>query len=366
MAVLKNSKTGKWEVRTRYRDFTGAKKQKTKRGFDLKREAEAWERDFHLRQADDLSMKFQDFMGLYRADIQTRIRRSTYETKDHVLRTKIEPYFKDRKMNEITAADVIKWQAQIQNTENRFGGKYSSSYLKTIHNQLSAIFNHAVKYYGLRRNPARDAGNMGVGEIREMDFWTLEEYLKFSEAIADKPHSYMAFQVLYWTGMREAEMLALTPEDIDFEKKTIRINKQFHHRNGEDIISEPKTRKGKRTVVMPDFLAEELKNYLEHIYHIDPDERLFKMSKSGLGHEMDRGSKLAGIKRIRPHDLRHSHVSLLIDRGFSALAIGERVGHEAENITYRYAHLFPTVQSDMAKQLDKDLKEAFDVKKTNG
>jgi integrase len=76
---------------------------------------------------------------------------------------------------------------------------------------------------------------------------------------------------------------------------------------------------------------------------------------------MDRGVKACGVKRIRIHDLRHSHVSLLINMGFSALAIGNRVGHESEKITYRYAHLFPSVQDDMAEALDEEWKEGFDV-----
>lgn len=78
---------------------------------------------------------------------------------------------------------------------------------------------------------------------------------------------------------------------------------------------------------------------------------------------MDRGVKVCGVKRIRIHDLRHSHVSLLINMGFSALAIGNRVGHESEKITYRYAHLFPSVQDDMAEALDEEWKEGFDVSK---
>lgn len=85
--------------------------------------------------------------------------------------------------------------------------------------------------------------------------------------------------------------------------------------------------------------------------------------KSYLHHEMDRGAKLAGVKRIRIHGLRHSHISLLINLGFSALAIGERVGHEAVDITYRYAHLFPTVQTDMAAQLETEREALVDVRK---
>lgn len=78
---------------------------------------------------------------------------------------------------------------------------------------------------------------------------------------------------------------------------------------------------------------------------------------------MDRGCKESGVKRIRVHDLRHSHVSLLINMGFTALAIGKRIGHSAEKITYRYAHLFPSVQNDMADRLDQErMDEDFENK----
>ena len=81
-------------------------------------------------------------------------------------------------------------------------------------------------------------------------------------------------------------------------------------------------------------------------------ERLFAVTKHFLAHEMERGCKASGVKRIRIHDIRHSHVSLLIEMDFSALAIAERMGHEAVDITYRYAHLFPTKQDEMAAALD--------------
>ena len=104
---------------------------------------------------------------------------------------------------------------------------------------------------------------------------------------------------------------------------------------------------------MPDFLCEEMQEYLHSLYKVQKNERIFPVTKSYLLHEMDRGSREAGVKRIRIHDIRHSHVSLLIDMGFSAVAIANRVGHESIDITFRYAHLFPSRQHEMAEQLSK-------------
>ena len=81
-------------------------------------------------------------------------------------------------------------------------------------------------------------------------------------------------------------------------------------------------------------------------------DRIFLVTKSFLHHEMERGCKLSGVKKIRIHDLRHSHISHLIDLGFSAVAIADRVGHESIDITYRYSHLFPSKQVAMADRLD--------------
>ena len=106
---------------------------------------------------------------------------------------------------------------------DKSGEAYSPVYLKTLHNQLSAIFNHAVKFYGLKDNPAAKVGNMGKAKAREMLFWTQEEYKKFSEEMMDKPVSFYAFEMLYWCGIREGELLALTPADFDFERQTVTI-----------------------------------------------------------------------------------------------------------------------------------------------
>ena len=152
----------------------------------------------------------------------------------------------------------------------------------------------------------------------------------------DKPVSFYAFEMLYWCGIRLGELLALTPEDFDFQNRKLRINKSYQRIKGKDVITDPKTKKSNRTIEMPDFLCEEMQDYLRMLYDQKSDERIFTISKSYLHHEMDRGVKETGLKRIRIHDLRHSHVSLLIELGFSAVAIADRVGHESIEITYRY------------------------------
>ena len=184
-----------------------------------------------------------------------------------------------------------------------------------------------------------------------MMFWTKEQYLKFAEVMMDKPQSFYAFEMLYWCGIREGELLALTPADFDFEKGTVSISKSYQRLNGQDLITTPKTEKSNRVITMPQFLTDEIQDYLKMLYGIGLDDRMFTVTKSYLHREMDRGAKEAGVPRIRIHDIRHSAVSLLIDMGFSATAIADRVGHESIDITYNYAHLFPSKQTEMADKL---------------
>ena len=345
---------GTYFVSFYYEDFRGVKKRKMKRGFARRRDALDWERRFLLQSTADLSMKFSDFVEIYRNDKQMRIRESTWESKNNMIDLKILPYFKDRPINAIEPKDIIAWQNEIMNLKKSNGEPYSTTYLKSIHSQLSAIFNHAVRYYRLQKNPAEIVGNMGKDSHKEMLFWTKDEYLKFAKVVMDKPTSYYAFEVLYWCGIRLGELLALTASDFNFERQTLTINKSLQNIKGNIIITPPKTPKSNRTIKIPQFLVDEMQDYIKSLYGLEPDDRIFPISKAYLHHEMNRGAKAAGVKRIRIHDLRHSHVSLLIEMGFSAVAIAERVGHESIDITYRYAHLFPTKQTEMANRLNSE------------
>ena len=308
MPVFKNEDNGTWYVMARYVNWKGERKQKCKRGFATKREAQEWERMFKLQTSSDLDMSFEAFTELYINDVKNRLKENTWLTKEHIIRTKILPYFGKLKISEISTKEIIAWQNEMLAYRDEKKKPYSQTYLKTLHNQLSAIFNHAVRYYELRSNPAAKVGNMGSEEHKEMLFWTKEEYKKFSFEMMDKPVSFYAFEMLYWCGIREGELLALTPADFNFDKETVTINKSYQRLKGQDVITSPKTKKSNRTIKMPQFLCEEMKEYLGMIYGLKKKDRIFTVTKSYLHHEMDRGAKAAGVKRIRIHDLRHPYV----------------------------------------------------------
>lgn len=359
MGVYKEGKN--WKVQVYYKDWQGNRKRKQKRGFRTKGEAKEWERDFLQQQSQGVDIEFGNFLEIYYKDMDVRLRENTMYTKRYIIDLKIKPYFEKKILSEITVADVRAWQNELLTYKDKNGKGYSPTYLKTVNCQLTAIFNYAMRYYNLQDNPCRKAGAIGKSKGEPKDFWMQEEFNAFLETVSDKPETRMAFLLLYWTGMRIGELLALTPADFNFETHTLRINKSYQRLHREDVITPPKTLKSNRTIKMPQFLCDEMQDYLKMLYEPKEDERIFMISKSYLHHEMDRGAKASGVKRIRVHDLRHSHVSLLINMGFTVLAIADRMGHESIDITYRYAHLFPSEQIQMAEQLDIERME-----KSNG
>ena len=102
---------------------------------------------------------------------------------------------------------------------------------------------------------------------------------------------------------------------------------------------------------MPDFCTDKMKGYLESL-QLGENDRIFPLTKSYLHHEIRRGCAASGVKHIGIHGIRHSHISLLIDMGFSAVAIADRVGHGSIDITHRYAHVFPFTQVEVASKLN--------------
>lgn len=353
MAVYKDSKTNKWTCYVRYEDWQGVRKAKKKEGFKTRREAVEFEHNFIALKTKDINMGFSTFIDSYLDDIKPQLKLTTLETKMAIIEAHIRPYFANKALCDITVTDILQWQNEHLNMRDSNDRAYSPTYLRTIQNQLSAIFNHACRFYDLPSNPCNKLKKMGRTKSKEMLFWTQDEYTKFSEAIKDKPMSYYAFQILYWTGIRCGELLALERADIDLEKRLLRVDKNYQVVKGKASITTPKTEKSNRTIDLPDFLCRELEDYFGMLYKIESRTRLFQVTKSYLHHEMDRGSARAGVKRIRIHDLRHSSCALMIELGYSPVQIAERLGHESVTITERYSHLYPSVQKKIADSMNQ-------------
>ena len=263
MAVYKDKNKSTWYVSKRYTDWDGSKKRLFKRGFQTKREALEYELSFVSKISDNQKMLFKDFIPIYYEDLEKRVRKNTMITKKNIIEIKIRPYFDELRLCDITPKEVMRWQNQMLDGKKKNGKSYAGDTLIKMHAQLSAILNHACKYYGLRTNAAAQTGCFKVKTKKEQQFWTLDEYRKFVDAVSDKTLSYICFEVLFWCGLRLGELRALTKKDIDLVNQTIQIDKSLQIIEGETVITDPKTETSIRTIDLPDFLCDELKNYME-------------------------------------------------------------------------------------------------------
>lgn len=261
-------------------------------------------------------------------------------------------YFATAYGKEIDTIKIRKWQNELISYRDEDRKPFSQTYLKTVNNQLSALMNYAVSHYWLAYNPCKAAGSMGRSNAEEMNIWTQEQYERFSETI-QKSSVKLAFDVLFYTGIRSGELLALTPADI-LPSKRIDINKSYAKVKGEELFLEPKTPKAKLCISIPDFLYDDIQAYVANLYGIEKGDRIFYFTKSALDKEIKRIAEKAGLPAIRVHDLRHSHASMLIDMGFDALEISERLGHESVKTTLdTYSHLYLDKDKKLAGALNK-------------
>ena len=359
MSVYKD-KDGTWFVKLRYRDWDGQRVDTTKRGFVTKRDASVWENERIRALTGSLDMSLKDFIyDVYLPNMNNRIRPSTYLMKKNVLETHVIPILCNFSIISLSATDIMRWQDKIMNYSNPKTGKpYTKSYLKTINLQLTAVLSHAVKYYNLPENVAIKAGSMGDNKHLEVDFWTYEEATLVLDELMDNPLYHMAISFLYYSGCREGEMLALTWDKIDVKTRLATIDSTYQILEGEPHIGPPKTPQGFRKVMLPDFLMDELLEFRNLVYKPNHWDRIFAgVNKSSLNRILKSAAEKAGVKPITVHGLRHSHVSLLINMGFDAVSIGKRIGHKSVEITYRYAHMFPSTQKKLVECLENLNKE---------
>lgn len=353
MPAIQDKQRKTWIAQFYYVDYTGQKKRKRKRGFKYKKDALQFERDFLQEHSQDVTMRFSNFCEVYLDDVENRIRESSYELKKYLIETKLIPYFKDMPLSEISPLVIRNWQNDLLSYRDENDNTYSPTYLKSISSQLSAIFNYAVKYHNLKENPCVKAGSLGKCRADEMHMWTTEEFQLFLRALGDNKEDHsLALKILFFSGLRIGELLALTPSDINLELQTISVTKTYRRHNRKDIITPPKTKKSLREVTIPSFLTSEIENYIFK-NNIRFNKRIFTFTSSALSYTVKKYSEMAGIDKIRLHDFRHSHASLLIDMGFNPNLVADRLGHEKIETTLNiYSHLYPSKRLEVADKLE--------------
>lgn len=356
MPVHKDKKTNKWYFRVYFDDINGHKREKKKTGFNSKREALEQEERFKtkiyaLKNEANTNMTFQNLYDIYIKDKYQKLKPKSYMTLESIFINHILPFFKDYKINKITNKDYIEWKSYI--LKKGFSYKYNTS----IHICMVNILNYAINFYGLEKNIASKVGNFANNNyVPKVDFWTVEEFKKFINVIDDFTYKTL-FTLLFNTGVRIGEALALNWNDIN--EGFLNIDKTLSRsKNDNYIINSPKTSSSVRKIE----LDKTTLNYLEELKKQQAKVICFSdkwfmfggikpLSRTTVATRKNNYCKIANVKRIRIHDFRHSNASMLISNGVPFNIISGRLGHKDVSITLEvYSHF-----------IRKDEKKAINV-----
>lgn len=256
----------------------------------------------------------------------------------------ILPYFKDKNIDEITTLDYLNWQNNINKKQFLYG------YKKALHYTMVSFYSYLDTFYEYKNNIPKKVGNFNNLDIpKEMNFWTYEEYSKFEKSFLDKDLIYKTFFiVLFHTGIREGEALAL--KFSDFNNESIHVCKTISKENfnGSKIETIPKTKDSIRYIKLDNYTINainNLKDYYKKQYNEFNDNYYIfggkkTISVTTLERKKRKYIKVAGVKNIRIHDFRHSHATFLIKNNVPIIEVSRRLGHSDINTTIKtYSHL---------------------------
>lgn len=369
--VYQDKKSGKWYfVANLGYDEKGNRIRHWGRGYNSQREAKRAYDDYMNDFSDtaikkNSTMSFKEFYETYfKPDYKRSVKSRTYENRVSSMDIHFA-YFFNRKLKDITPPIIKKWQ-------NILSENYSSAYIRNIYGLFQKSLDLAVTLGLLNKNVAKQVGNVKKVK-KKVDFWTKDEFEKVIATFdLSDYHEYFSF-VLIWllfmTGLRFGEAQALEWEkDIDFENRTLRVNKSMYYKNASEYyLTEPKTKASNRVIALDDDTVELLKQWKTLQTKNIPSKYVLSYNgvptnKSATYHVITRHSMLASVHRIKAHALRHSHASLLISMGENALVVRDRLGHEDIQTTLgTYGHLYENANKEVARKLTN----IIDIPKAN-
>lgn len=370
MSVYKRENKGSstWMIDFAYIDPTSGQEKRYRRAagkeVTLKRDALALERELREQletpppkaEEEVKDALFADFAGYWKDARRADWKPSVYHGYEIILRVHLVPAFGSKTMRSISVEDVQRYKAAVLNGT---GGRPHAP--KTVNNHLgvlSALFEDAVKWRYCVHNPVRQVKPCRSDRDPEsFHYWTAAESDAFLDVIRQRrPRWYPLFLTALRTGLRLGELAALRWEDVDFERGRINVRRSYSH----GVETRPKNGRGRALPMSPQ-LREVL---LAHRGAAASQERVFLSAEGKLldpdrvKHPLWYGTKIAGVRSIRFHDLRHSFASQLVIAGVSLYKVQELLGHQDSKMTMRYAHLSPEAQADAVQVLDRPALEA--------
>lgn len=339
MAVKKDTVTGKWYYYGMIKTINGLQKQYKKRGFKTKAEAIRAEQIFRSSFDSDPSGKQLDELHeefiLYS---ESRKKRSTVDKDKQIYRLHIQPYFGKSDYLRITVKEILLWQQELLETKKLTSGNINNA-MKTF----NKYYSYSKKIYQTNYNPITLAGRLKEPK-REYVTWDIDEFSAFFSTIDDIKLQ-AGFHLLYFSGIRRGEFLAL--QWTDFDGQNINISKTCSYIKGGYQITEPKTENSNRIIALDRKSIELLNSYkaiiskedsFEEDWYIFGDKN--PMPFNELTRQKNKYEKIADVRHIRIHDFRHSHISMLVKNNIPLPAIAERAGDTLDTIINTYVHNF--------------------------
>ena len=358
-----DDKRGTYYFKVNYHDFYGIPQQACRRGFKTAEEAEKAKLDFLANHANDCTMSFAELVEHYMTycKVEKELRNSTLETRQSIINNHILPIFGSKPINKIHQRDILAWHHHLKLDESNF----SDTYLYEISKTLIFIYKFAVNFLDLSNNVAEKCGYIGHAHTKHDDFWRENDFKIFTNALTNKELNnqnhirrkvddfslLIAFELLYYMGLRISEMLALTVDSIDYNNKTLQIDKQYQQKQ----FCPLKTKASYRTLPICDTVFTDLCILRNMLPNDNPNQRIFNsVNRSNLRRALDSTAKIANLQRIRIHDLRHSCAALLFSKKATALEVQKYLGHAKIATTQDYyGHVYPEDLSNLANLLDK-------------
>ncbi len=358
MSTFKDEKTNTWCCQFYYTDWSGKRKHTTKRGFKRKRDAEQYEMSCKCKPTEN-DITVGTLINMYTAHLKQRVKLgtlkpTTYERYGFFISLYIAPYFpEDLQVKDITTEAINQWLISLMSYKSNLTKRsLKISSISAAKTQLCSILNYATRRKLLSVNPIRDAEKLPVSQKKNIAVWTLEQYNIFYNSLKKEQHR-LAFNLMFFCGMRIGEVLALTPADIN-DDCTISVHHTLGKVNGNKVLLAPKTPTSERTISVPQFVFDQLMNYVTHIYDCKPDMLIFNASRKNFANLLQYYGTKNNLPPMTPHGLRHSNASILLKLTGDIAMVAQRLGHKNSKVTLQvYAHMLPGADREASNILNK-------------